>query len=183
MDRLDDLAWIDPLQVGAGGPEVGMLELALDDVDGHPFAGELDSTPVSELVGSEAAPHAGLGGEFPEFCADGGRRPCPAAGRAVNDAEQRPDRKLHPVCEPAVDVLKSQVIHPDLPAAITLPWRINTDPRAGSTSVSASANASEILKPPRHSTAITARIRRPWRSSPAWRMTAMISSTRGGSAG
>jgi hypothetical protein len=36
---------------------------------------------------------------------------------------------------------------------------------------------------PHHNTAINARNRRPWRSSPAWRITRMISSARGGSAG
>ena len=82
-----------------------MPELPLDDVDRHPFPRELDSMPMSELVGGEPTTNTGLGGELPEFAAHGGRRPRAAAGRAVNDAKQRPDRKLDPVSEPAVQML------------------------------------------------------------------------------
>ena len=50
VDRVDDLARIDPLQVSAGRTEVGMPELALDDVNRDPLASELDGVPVAELV-------------------------------------------------------------------------------------------------------------------------------------
>jgi integrase len=63
------------------------------------------------------------------------------------------------------------------------PWRINSDPRRSSMSVSFSANASEIRSPARHNTATSARTRSPWRSCPAWRITSTISSARGGSGG
>ncbi|MGO9975565.1 MAG: hypothetical protein ACLP01_22755 [Solirubrobacteraceae bacterium] len=46
-----------------------------------------------------------------------------------------------------------------------------------------SASASPIRSPARQSTTINPRIRSAWRPSPAWRMTAMISSTLGGSGG
>ena len=69
-----------------------MPELALDNVDRHPLPGELDGVRVPQLVGREPAPDTGLGGELAELSADGGRRPCATAGRAVDDAEQRPDR-------------------------------------------------------------------------------------------
>ncbi len=52
-----------------------MPELALDDVDGHPFPGKLDSVPVPELVGREPAPNTSLGGEPAQLTADGGGRP------------------------------------------------------------------------------------------------------------
>ena len=63
------------------------------------------------------------------------------------------------------------------------PWRIKSEPRRSSMSVSFSANASEIRSPPRHRTATSARTRSPWRSWPAWRITSTISSARGRSGG
>lgn len=60
-DRLDDLAAIDPLQVDRGDPEVGMSQLALDDVERDALPGHLDSMGVAQLVRSEAAPYPGLG--------------------------------------------------------------------------------------------------------------------------
>jgi hypothetical protein len=44
-------------------------------------------------------------------------------------------------------------------------------------------SASLMRKPARHSTTISARIRAALRPAPAWRITATISSTVGGSAG
>jgi transposase len=64
-----------------------------------------------------------------------------------------------------------------------LPWRIRTAPRSGSRSVSLSASASLIRSPARQSMTITPRNRSPSEASPAARITAMISSTVGGSGG
>jgi hypothetical protein len=64
-----------------------------------------------------------------------------------------------------------------------LPWRTSTEPRRSSRSRSPSANASPILSPARHKITINARARSPWVVVPAWRITATISSTLGGSAG
>ncbi len=64
-----------------------------------------------------------------------------------------------------------------------LPLRTRSDPRSGSRSLSANASASLIRSPARHSTTIRPRSLTPSRSSPAARMTAMISSTVGGSGG
>jgi hypothetical protein len=61
-----------------------------------------------------------------------------------------------------------------------LPCCTRTEQRFASKSVSVSASASWIRSAARHSTTISARTRKPWRSSPAWRMTATISSTVGG---
>jgi hypothetical protein len=63
VDGGDDLLNVDALQVDARGAEVGMPELALDDVERNALAGELDGVGVAQLVGREAAPHARLGGE------------------------------------------------------------------------------------------------------------------------
>jgi hypothetical protein len=65
VDRVEDLRRVDPLAVGAGRTEVGMPKLALDDVDRDTPTGELDSVPVSELMGRESAPHTGIGGQPP----------------------------------------------------------------------------------------------------------------------
>ena len=68
-----------------------MAELALDHVERDALAGELDGVGVAQLVRREAAPDAGLGGEPAELDARVRARPGPPAGRAVDDAEQRPD--------------------------------------------------------------------------------------------
>ena len=60
--------------------QVGMAELALDDVDRHPFARELNGVRVPQLMGREAAPDAGIGGELAQF--GSGRRWPPTAGPA-----------------------------------------------------------------------------------------------------
>ena len=60
-DRLDDLAAIDPLQVDRGDPEVGMSQLALDDVERDALPGHFDGAGVAQLVWSETPPYAGLG--------------------------------------------------------------------------------------------------------------------------
>src|SRR5215216_8134335 len=50
VDGGDDLLSVDALQVDGGGAEVGVAELALDDVQGHAFVGELDRVGVAQLV-------------------------------------------------------------------------------------------------------------------------------------
>src|SRR5450755_3872363 len=97
-----------------------MPELSLDDVDRHAFAGELDGVRMAQMVRREPAAHPGLGGERAELAADGGRGPRATAGWAVDDAEQRPDRELETVLEPAVQVLEPPVVHPDLTTTIAL---------------------------------------------------------------
>ena len=64
-----------------------------------------------------------------------------------------------------------------------LPLRTSSAPRLGSRSPSASSSASWIRSPARQSTTISPRTRKPLAPSLAVRMTATISSTRGGSAG
>jgi hypothetical protein len=88
---------------------------------GTPSRGELDRVRVPQLMRREAAAHAALGGELPEFAADGRGWPSATAGRAVDDAEQRSDRQLHAVLEPPVEVIETPVIHPRLAALVVLP--------------------------------------------------------------
>ena len=45
------------------GAKVGVTELALDDVQRHPLAGELERMRVAQLVRRETAAHARPGGE------------------------------------------------------------------------------------------------------------------------
>jgi hypothetical protein len=73
-------------------PQVGVAELTLDHVERHTLAGELDGVGVAQLVRRKAAPDTRLDREPAELHADVGARPRPAAGRAVDHAEQRPDR-------------------------------------------------------------------------------------------
>jgi hypothetical protein len=47
-------------------------ELALDDVERHSLAGELDRVRVTQLMRGEPAPDARLEREAPELAADGG---------------------------------------------------------------------------------------------------------------
>ena len=61
MDGFDDLAGVDALEVDRGHAEVAVTELALDDVQRHTFAGELDRVRVTQLMRDEAASDAGVG--------------------------------------------------------------------------------------------------------------------------
>ena len=69
-----------------------MAELALDHVQRHALAGELDGVGVAPLMRRKAPPDTRLHSEPAEFDADPGARPGPAASRAVDDADQRFDR-------------------------------------------------------------------------------------------
>jgi hypothetical protein len=64
----DDLLGVDALQIDAGRAEVGVTELALDDVERHPFTGELNGVGVAQLMGArKPAPDARLGGKPAEL--------------------------------------------------------------------------------------------------------------------
>ncbi len=56
-----------------------LAELALDDVDRHSFAGELDGARVTQLMGREPASDAGIDGELAQFGSGGGGGPAPAS--------------------------------------------------------------------------------------------------------
>jgi hypothetical protein len=57
---------------GRGRAEVGVAELALDDVQRHALAGELERVRVAQLMGREPAPDARVGREAPELATDSG---------------------------------------------------------------------------------------------------------------
>ena len=52
-----------------------MTQLALNDVQRHALARELERVRMAELMRREAAPDTGLGGEAPELDADPGAGP------------------------------------------------------------------------------------------------------------
>src|SRR3954469_22481142 len=117
VDRVDDLGVVDALEVDRGDAEVGVTELALDDDQRNALTRHLDGVRVAELVWGEASPHAGLAGDAAQLSAGGSGRPGPPARRAVNDAEQQPNRQVHPGLEPGRDLLPGPVVHADLAAA------------------------------------------------------------------
>src|SRR3954471_13261658 len=55
-----------------------------------------------------------------ELAAHGGARPRSSAGRAVNAADQRPDRQLEPRVQPRPQRLPAPPLHPDLASAAAL---------------------------------------------------------------
>ena len=61
---------VDPLQVDRRGAEVGVPELALDDVERDALAGEFERVRVAQLERREAAPDACAGREPAELRAD-----------------------------------------------------------------------------------------------------------------
>jgi hypothetical protein len=72
VDGGDDLFGIDSLQVDRGCTEVRVAELALDDVQRHTLASELERVRVAQLMRREAAPHTGVGGKSAELAANSG---------------------------------------------------------------------------------------------------------------
>ena len=62
----------------------------------------------------EPATDPGLSGELAQLTAGSGRRPPPAARRAVDDAEQRADRERDAVGHPGSELLEAELVHPGL---------------------------------------------------------------------
>ena len=137
-----------------------MPELALDDVDRDALAGELDGMSVAELVGRKPASDAGVGGELAQLAPGGGdqRRPRVAPSMTQNSgpggSKTRSASHASSCSKPNGSMPASRRLSP-------LPWRMSSEPRPWSMSVSLSASASEMRSPPRHSTPISARIRKP----------------------
>ena len=160
-----------------------MAKLALDDVDSHSFAREFDGMRVTQLMGSKPPPDASVDGELAQFgraaVADQ-RRPRVGPSMPQNSGPGGNDTRC---ANQATSCSNPNWSIPASPRLSPLPWRISSDPRRSSMSVSLSANASETRSPARHNTATSARTRSPWRSWPAWRITSTISSARGGSGG
>ncbi len=109
IDCCDDLLGVDPLEVDRGRAEVDVPELALDDVQRHSLARELDRMGMASLVRREPTPYPGPGGETAKLAAHRSTRPRPAARRPVDDAEHRPDWQLDARGEPRPELLPAPV--------------------------------------------------------------------------
>src|SRR5215212_1918581 len=157
VNRGDDPLSVDALQVDARRADVGVPELALDHVERHALARELDCVGVAQLVRREAAPDTRLAGEPANLDARVGARPRPPAGRAVDDAEQRPDRQRDPGGQPRSKLLPPPGDHSDHapPAALAVAHKQRPAPMSRSRSPSASA--SWMRSPPLQTPIISAR--------------------------
>ena len=81
MNRVDDLAAIDALQIDRGNPEVRVAELPLDHVQRYALASHLDCVRVPKLMRRETTTHAGS-----ERAAEGSReQPRPTTGDPASD--------------------------------------------------------------------------------------------------
>jgi hypothetical protein len=130
VDRVDDLARVDPLQVGTGRAEVGMPELALDDVHRNALSGQLDSVPMPELMRRKPASHARVGGQSAQLGTGCGGRPRTTAGGSVDHAEQRPARHLDAMLQPGVEVFEPPIVHAYLAAPLAFPVADQQGPAA-----------------------------------------------------
>jgi hypothetical protein len=86
---------------------------------------------VAQLMRREPPAHARLGGEPRQFGPHPGARPEAAAGRAVDDAEQRSGRQLDARGEPGLQLLPAPGVHADLAptAALAAAHEQRTSPR------------------------------------------------------
>src|SRR3954470_20864348 len=164
-------------------PRFAVAQLALDDDERHALASHLDGVGVAQLVRRETPANACGRRRAAQLGARGRGRPWPSPGRAVDDAEQRADRELEAHIDPTLQVLPGPLVHTDLAPAPALAAAHEQGP---ATVVEVGLVERERRADPksvRHSTTIRPRSRHPSGPSPAARMTATISSTRGGSAG
>jgi hypothetical protein len=160
-----------------------VAELALDDVDGHALAGELHGVGVAELVRGESSPDARFDSELTQFGAGSGGGPSSSARRAVDDAKQRAWRQRDAMPKPRGELLEPELVDAGLAAlvafAVTDQQRsaplvdvgLVERQRFGDPQPAAPQNRDQGPDP------------WPWRSRPAWRITRMIASARGGSGG
>ena len=158
VDGVDDLGVVDPAQV-RGGDRRGRHARAA--VGSQPAGRPRGTSRPRGRAGADAARTGGgprRGGRgVVQLRADAGGRARPAARRAAQDAEQRADRQgparsssQGSSCSHAQRSIPTSRRFPPLP------WRTRIAPATGSRSVSASASASLIRSPARHSTMISA---------------------------
>src|SRR5918911_638402 len=61
VNGVDDLEGVDASEIDRGHPEVGVPELALDDVERNALTRQFDGVSVTQLMRCEAPTHAGPG--------------------------------------------------------------------------------------------------------------------------
>jgi hypothetical protein len=124
----------------------------------HASHSDLDDDSRSSAIAESARPpgwvftRAGVNGERAQFGSGGGRGPAAAPGWSVDDAESGPGGNDTRSASHAASCSNPNWSIPASRRLSPLPWRIKSDPRRSSMSVSLSANASEIRSPPRHTT-------------------------------
>jgi len=88
-------------------------------------ATQIISPALAEIIGGrrlctaammwrEASAHSRLPRDAAQLVAGGGGRPGPAAGLAVDDAEERPDRHFDPAVKPGSELVEAPVVHAHL---------------------------------------------------------------------
>ena len=93
-----------------------MPELALDDVDRHSFARELDRMRAPARTAAAYSVHRQLA----QFGSGGGRGPSAPSRGPVNHAEQGSGRQQHAMRQPRDELLEPEQIHPGLATLVTL---------------------------------------------------------------
>jgi hypothetical protein len=137
---------------------------------------------VPQLVRREAPPDTGRDRRPAKVGSGGGAGPVVTARRARENAEERPDGKFDSRLEPRLELGPSPCAHADLATASAL---AATNQHCAATLIEIGLGERERLldaQPGAPENTIRPRSRRPWARSPAARMTAMTSSTLGGSA-
>jgi hypothetical protein len=121
MDGADDLAAVDPLQVDAGDPKVGVPKLTLNHNQRNSLVRHLDRMSMPELVRREPPSHTRSGGGMVQLLTRRGGLPPASGGRSVDDAQHRADWELAADLEPGIELLPRPTVHSDLPALAALP--------------------------------------------------------------
>ena len=160
--RADDLLRRDPFQVRAGGREVGMPELALDQRQRDALVQQLDCVRMAELVWREPTPapqprrRGGAALRGPRWLTTRGRG---SARRSRRRAVPSGTRVRSAVQSAKTDHAQGSI--PTSRRRSPFPCLMSRLPRRSFRSVSASVSASWMRRPARHSTTIRPRIRRP----------------------
>jgi hypothetical protein len=183
VNDVDDLARIDSLGIDRRDPEVRMPELPLNDRQRDPFVRHLDRVGVPELMWREPSAHTGLGREPAKLTPGSCRRPAAAVGWSARMQNSGPIGSCMRCSTQRATCSQPQSSIPTILRLPPLPARTRTDPVFGSRSDSVSISASLIRKPARQRIAVSARTRSAYAPLPASRITRLISSTVGGSAG
>ena len=120
VDGGDDLLGVDALQVGAGGCEVRVAELALDQRQRDSLVHQLDCVGVAQLMGREAAPDSRLERELAQLDPRSGLRTTRVPGSVRRSRKTAPRPAAAGGRQPWPDRCPCPGVHADLAAAVVL---------------------------------------------------------------
>ena len=122
---LNSRSGVDPLEIDRRHAEVAVAELALDDVQRHALAQQLERMRVTQLVRRESPSHTCVSRPTMQHRARRRGAPRATARAAVDHAEQRADRHLFARSQPRLQLLEAPVVHADFatPAAFAAPHK------------------------------------------------------------